>query len=206
MSRAAAPQQRVRSPEDPGAGWLLRALLALAIATVAGASLSGERGAPTAFLQPFQVRFETLEPRLQTACREARLAIDEVCLMRGDLGRYPSVEELERAGIPPFVPVPLSGGALRYRFIGEASPERGRYLGAPAVDRSGPCLLLLVEEAADRPDPIHRALVRSDAFHLRRTSSCLVHYTLWMREEPRGMEAIPSRPELEGWRQVITGR
>ncbi|RME45832.1 MAG: hypothetical protein D6795_16160 [Deltaproteobacteria bacterium] len=155
-------------------------------------------------LLPYQDPFPRLPPRLWTTFNELRAALEEICALREEEGRWPSPQALSDAFIPPFSPILLADGErLSHAWTFFEGPGIWIYLGRSRDPARSPHLMLRLEAAAPGADPRHLALIGTDPFHRRLADGTIIHFSLWYHTTLPLSPLLTAPPERLGWRQVV---
>jgi hypothetical protein len=211
-----APAQGARLPaartvEVPalssrGEAWAVARVAGLILCLAAGyiaSSTSLQPGTtPLATTRPpYQRLFRDLPADRQRMYREMQEGVLEAENTRLSAARWPSIAELETAGVPPFSDPPRARTTLA-RWALHRDGLAVNYLGLPTRPGQPAYLVMILE-----PDPAtpHGA-VPVDEEHQRLPDGTILHVSLWMRAEPPADPArVIALPPAEGWLQMITG-
>ncbi|RME07075.1 MAG: hypothetical protein D6812_00705 [Deltaproteobacteria bacterium] len=155
-------------------------------------------------LLPYQDPFPRLSPHLWTIFNELRAALEEICALREEEGRWPTPQALSDAFISPFAPILfVEGERLTYTWSFFEQPGLWVYLGQSRDPARFPHLMLRLEVAASGADPRHLALIGTDPFHRRLADGTIIHYSLWYHTTLPLSPLLAAPPERLGWRQVV---
>jgi hypothetical protein len=188
------------------AGWVLLAagFVVLGVIYTYGFERQGMRapGAVTvgSGLLPYQVLFRDLPSAEQRVFRAMQEGAGEAVRLRGERGKWPSVDELSTAGVPPFARDVLDKSGLRWN--GQNDGLFVNYLGVPSATGDTPALLIFVQE----PDPVTGEKPPPpsvvDEEHQVLGDGTLLHVTYWKRSAPSSHPGLIIDPAIEGWQQI----
>jgi hypothetical protein len=149
---------------------------------------------------PFERRFQDLSSLDQRSYRSIQEGVVEAESIRAATGRWPSVEVLARAGVPPFAPDPIDHAGYLWRFV-ETGP-RANYIGTPTQGSGRDAFfVVIVEPEPGTPDD---PLVQPDEVHHRLRRGPMIHVTVWMGPPlAETGEAVALLPPERGYRQVV---
>jgi hypothetical protein len=173
------------------------ALFISAQTRAAGAGLAAEAPA-----SPFERRFQDLPGEDQRLFRGLQEGVVEAERARSATGRWPSVEALGRAGVPPFAPDPLD--RARYTWQQVQTGPKVDYVGTPAPGSGREAFFAVIVE----PDPgtPNDPLLRADEIHHRLGDGTMIHVSIWTGPPlAEAGEAFSLLPPEKGYRQVLAG-
>jgi hypothetical protein len=211
MTAQAAPLRtcEVRPPSARAETWAVaRALFHIAywsaLAVSAEAHLARPPGAAAAapLASPFETRFQDLPPEGQRLFRAAQEGVLEAERIRSSSGRWPPVEALARAGVPPFAPDPIDTAG--YAWLRVETGTKIDYIGTPRPGSGRQAFyIVLVEPDPGTPvDPFAAV----DETHHRLDDGTMIHVTYWMGPPLSDTsEAFSLLPPERGYRQVLIG-
>ncbi len=154
---------------------------------------------------PFERRFQDLPAADQRLFRDLQEGVVEAERARSSTGRWPSVEELARAGVPPFAEDPIDRAGYRWRQV-QTGPKVD-YIGTPSplaggAGREAFFAVILEPDPGTPADP----LARADETHHRLGDGTMIHVTMWMGPPLADAgEAFSLLPPEKGYRQVLAG-
>jgi hypothetical protein len=146
----------------------------------------------------YQVFFRDQPESVQRRVRELSSGLEEAIRMRTPKDDWPSVAALASELVPPFAQVPGVKGTHRWEF--RRRGDTLNYLGLPEAGVPEPAYLLLLEE--NFPHPPGSPL---DEFHRRLGDGAIAHVGFWFHPSPPRTPGIVTRPEREGWTEVVQG-
>jgi hypothetical protein len=148
---------------------------------------------------PGEVAFRDLPGPEQRMFRELQEGLLEAESRRAAGQRWPSVEELAAAGVPPFARDPLD--RAHYAWTLAQRDVVVNYRGVPADPKAPSFLLVAIEP--NPGDPIDPTVV-PDEIHHRLSTGVVIHVTTWKGPAlPEGVVATP--PAERGWLRIATG-
>ena len=149
---------------------------------------------------PFERRFQDLDAAEQRLFRGVQEGLAEAERRRAATGRWPSAEELARAGVAPFTADPID--RARYAWSFAQTGTAVNYVGTPAPDAGREAFVLLVTE----PDPgtPQDPLAVEDEVHHRLADGTMIHATVWTGPPlgPRAGAVSMLAPD-QGYRQIL---
>jgi hypothetical protein len=217
LSPPAIRTHEVRSPTARAETWAVaRAVFhilywtALIISAEAHAARRPEaaaagRGEAPAFpsASPFERRFQDLPPADQRLFRALQEGVVEAERVRSTTGRWPGVEDLARAGVPPFARDPLDVAGFAWQLV--QTGAKVDYIGTPRAGSGREAFFAVIVEP-DPGDPVD-PLAPVDETHHRLADGRIVHVTVWtgppLADTGAAFSLLP--PEA-GYRQVLAAR
>lgn len=196
---------RVRSPDARSETWavaraIFHVLYWSALLVSAETSSAARPQAARAEPSPYERRFQDLAPADQRLYRSLQEGVTEAERARSTTGRWPSVEELARAGVPPFARDPLDAAGYAWRSV--QSGPKVDYIGTPRAGAGRECFFAIVVEP-DPGEPIDRS-AQVDEVHHRLGDGRMIHVTVWMGPPVVDTsEAFSLLPPERGYRQVM---
>ena len=155
-----------------------------------------------ALSSPFERSFQDLAPADQRLFRAAQEGVLEAERLRSATGRWPAVEALARAGVPPFAADPIDRAGYAWQRV-QTGPKVD-YIGVPRAGSGREAFYIVLVE----PDPgtPNDPLAPVDETHHRLGDGTMIHVTYWMgpplADTSEAFSLLP--PEL-GFRQVLVG-
>jgi hypothetical protein len=156
--------------------------------------------ATAAQASPFERRFLDLSSLDQRLYRSIQEGVVEAESIRAATGRWPSVEALAGAGVPPFAPDPIDRAGYAWRFV--ETGLRANYIGTPAGSSGRDAFfVVIVEPEPGTPDD---PLAKPDEVHHRLRHGPMIHVTVWMGPPLADVnEAVALLPPERGYRQAV---
>ena len=175
--------------------------LVISAETYAHAPGEPQRAAAQAVASPFERRFQDLPAADQRLYRAIQEGVVEAERTRSSTGRWPGVEELGRAGVPPFAPDPLD--AAGYKWLSVQTGPKVDYIGVPRPGSGREAFFAVIVEP-DPGDP-NDPLAPVDEIHHRLGDGRMIHVTVWMGPPLADTrEAFSLLPPEKGYRQVVS--
>jgi hypothetical protein len=160
-------------------------------------SQAAASGAPATL--PGEIAFRDIPSADQRMYRELQEGVLEAESRRSAEKRWPAVEALAAAGVPPFAPDPLD----RAHYVWSLAQRDVviNYRGVPA-DPAAPSFLLIAIEP-NPGDPVDPT-APTDEIHHRLADGMLIHVSTWKGPRlPDGVVAYP--PADRGWQRIAAG-
>ncbi len=157
---------------------------------------------PTTAAAPFERRFQDLPSESQRLYRALQEGVVEAERARSATGRWPGVEDLARAGVPPFARDPLDTAGFTWRSV--QTGTKVDYIGTPRPEsgREAMFAIIVEPEPGDPNDP----LAPVDEIHHRLGDGRMIHVTIWTGPPlAETGEAFSLLPPEKGYRQVVAG-
>jgi hypothetical protein len=207
VDRTDVRTREVRTPSARGETWAVaRALFHIAywsvLAISAEAHGAKQPGVAAALSSPFERGFQDLAPADQRLFRASQEGVLEAERIRSASGRWPGVEALARAGVPPFAPDPIDRAGYTWQRV-ETGPKVD-YIGVPRTGAGREAFFIVLVE----PDPgtPKDPFAVTDETHHRLGDGTMIHVTFWMGPPLADTsEAVSLLPPERGYRQVLVG-
>jgi hypothetical protein len=152
---------------------------------------------------PFERRFQDLPSADQRLFRALQEGVVEAERVRSTAGRWPGVEDLARAGVPPFARDPLDTAGFSWLFV--QTGLKVDYVGTPRPGSGREAFFAVIVEP-DPGDPVD-PLAPVDEIHHRLGDGRMIHVTVWTGPPLADTgEAFSLLPPERGYRQVVAGR
>lgn len=198
--------REIRSPSARAETWAVaRALFFLGYGAVLAVSAEVGAKAPGTAVplsSPFERSFQDLPPADQRLFRAAQEGELEAERLRSSTGRWPSVETLARAGVPPFAPDPIDTAGYTWQRV--ETGVKVDYIGTPRAGSGREAFFIVLVE----PDPgtPNDPLAPVDETHHRLGDGTMIHATYWMGPPLADTtEAFAILPPERGYKQVLGG-
>jgi hypothetical protein len=196
----------IRSPTARAETWavaraVFHVLYWSALVVSAETSAKPQQPSPASVVaSPFERRFQDLPASDQRLFRALQEGVVEAERARSATGRWPSVAELAKVGVPPFTRDPLDTDGFTWRFV-QTGPKAD-YIGVPGPGSKREAFFAVIVE----PDPGEPTdpLAPVDEVHHRLGDGKMIHVTTWMGPPVSDTsEAFSLLPPEKGYRQVL---
>ena len=177
---------------------VLESIVLIAIVSLLVGSAGRPKGATTAAMASFQVRFGEQSQEVQRAYRELETALEDLVRMRSATGKWPAVPALADELVEPFAPAP---GGRTWTVVNENGVVN--YVGTGGA---GPALLLCILEPPPGAGAAGHLAGPLDEVHRRLADGTVIHVGVWYHRAPRLSRDALEAPQREGWTEVVSGR
>jgi hypothetical protein len=197
----------IRPPSARREGWAVAraaffVVYASALVVSAQTYDPAQSGAAAPPPSPFERRFQDLDSTDQRLFRAAQEGVAEAERLRSQTGRWPTVEALAAAGVPPFAPDPLDRARTTWRSV--QTGVKADYVGTPDAASGRESFFIVIAE----PDPgtPNDPMAQADETHHRLIDGTMIHVTYWTGPPLADLSEAFSLLPPERYKQVLSGR